>query len=37
MGLSNEVTWTNLDSTFDVVTTDDNENFVDAISGKFDS
>ncbi|AIF84538.1 plastocyanin [Candidatus Nitrososphaera evergladensis SR1] len=37
LGLSNKVTWTNQDSTFHTVTTDDSENYVDAISGKFDS
>jgi plastocyanin len=37
LGLSNKVTWTNQDSNFHTVTTDDGENYVDAINGKFDS
>jgi plastocyanin len=35
LGLSNKVTWTNLDSTLHTVTSDDD--YVDAINGKFDS
>jgi plastocyanin len=37
LGLSNKVIWTNLDSNFHTVTTDDSENYVDQVNGKFDS